>query len=160
MNKDLEKNNSLVLEKDRLPASFYNTILPVIQCPHCGLELSDETVWNHFKAKEMDPSIRSKMVLFDSLLHYPMKDLELFEKQFATLRYCCKINVLNTYLNVKRLAIDTIKLLKDESTLQKEDHDLAPLGQKIEVNSSANKPVKKRTKVNHDDNFTENDFEK
>ena len=81
MSKESEINQSVMIEnKDLLPANFYNTILPVMQCPHCGLELATDKVWDYFRPAATD-KLRSNMILFDSLLQYPEKDLiVLFEK--------------------------------------------------------------------------------
>lgn len=93
----------------------YNKILPMVLCPHCGKILDTGSVWNNFYNKEKkDSLLYSHMQFFYNLLDYEDKDiLALYQETFKCYRYCCKMTILETYLNIKRMLMD--KLLKDKN---------------------------------------------
>lgn len=86
---------------NKVKAQVYNNILPAFLCAHCGLVLESKGIWDRFKSEQCKSL---NLSLFESLWHFPEeKMLKLYTEDFKSLRYCCKMVILDACLNTKRI---------------------------------------------------------
>lgn len=91
-------------------ADFYNTILPAMQCNHCGL-YTVRSLWAAFETSDR----KLTQNFFEVLLCFPENQILTVFENMKAIRYCCKMTILNTYLVVKRLLIEELRRLENVS---------------------------------------------